>query len=139
MTEPGKLFQPTKAVSTLTGFTKNVTKAWIEAVKDLTTDTIWIATGTVGDVIKIGKDIANIRTEPKPEWDQLFQPKKPIDELWNMWTKMIKSWVAIAGGWVSTGVNIAKKVLWAGTKLIKKGLGIFWWKRKPSEKNDWLG
>lgn len=125
MTEPGKLFQPTKAVSTLAGLTENVTKAWVEAVKGLTTDTIWIATGAVGDVMNIGKDIANIRTEPKPEGDQLFQPKKPIEELWNIWTKVIKSGVALAGGGVETGVNIAKKVLWAGTNILKKWIGIF--------------
>ena len=133
MTEPGILFQPTKAVSTLTGLTGNITKAWTEVVKDLATDTIGIATGTVGDVMNIGKDIANIRTEPNPQCAQLFQPNRPIAELWSIGTKVIKSGVALASGGVETGVNITKKLLGTGTNIIKKGLGIFGKKKGETE------
>lgn len=125
MTEPSKLFQPTKAVSTLWGLVKNAAGAGIEWAKDLATDTISLATWAVGDVVNIWKDIANIRTEPKTEGDQLFQPKKPIEELGSIWSKVIKSWVALAGWTVGAGVNVAKKVVGAGTNILKKWIWIF--------------
>jgi hypothetical protein len=33
--------------------------------------------------------------------------------------------MAIAGGGVGAGANVVKKVIGAGTEILKKGLGIF--------------
>jgi hypothetical protein len=48
-----------------------------------------------------------------------------LEELTSIGSKVLKSWVALAGGTVGTGANIVKKVIWTGTELLKKGLGIF--------------
>ena len=134
MTEPSNLFQPTKAVSTLGSFAKNIGSAGIEGAKDLATDSITLATDTIWDISNIGKDVANIWMEPKPVGEWLFQPKKPLNDLSSLWSKVIKSWVAIVGGTASTGVNVAKNVVKAWTNLLKKGLWIFWKKDEGEEK-----
>ncbi|MDR2190933.1 MAG: hypothetical protein LBP53_07360 [Candidatus Peribacteria bacterium] len=90
MAEPGKLFQPTKAVATLGGFAKDVAVAGVESAKTLATDTIGLATGAVGDMLQMGKDVANIWTEPQTG-EGLFQPKKPLEELTSIGSKVLKS------------------------------------------------
>jgi hypothetical protein len=54
-----------------------------------------------------------------------MQPARPISELSNIWGKLIKSWAILATSTVWTGVNVAKKLLWAGEKLLKKWLEAF--------------
>ncbi|GHV21231.1 hypothetical protein FACS1894176_10970 [Bacteroidia bacterium] len=76
MAEPGKLFQPTKTVSTL----GNLVGASVEGVKNLANDTIGLATEAVGDIKKTGSDLANVRIEPKSDGG-VMQPARPISEL----------------------------------------------------------
>ncbi|MDR2540616.1 MAG: hypothetical protein LBD11_02245 [Candidatus Peribacteria bacterium] len=79
MAEPGKLFQPAKTVSTL----GNIVGASVESVKNLAADTVGLATGTVENIMKTGSDLANVRTEPKPDGG-VMQPARPISELSNI-------------------------------------------------------
>jgi hypothetical protein len=94
MAEPGKLFQPTKAISTLGGFAKDVAGAGLESAKALAGGSVDIATGAVGDVVKIGKEVTDIWTTPSAgpkEGEGLFQPQKPIEELASIGSKVLKS------------------------------------------------
>ena len=126
MAEPSNLFQPTKAVSSLGNFAKNLGTASIEGAKDIASNTVDLATNVVGDISNIWKDITNIRVDPKPVGEWLFQPKKPLEDLSSIGTKVIKSWVAIVWGTVSTGANVAKNIVKSGTNLLKKWLWILW-------------
>jgi hypothetical protein len=56
-----------------------------------------------------------------------------LEELTSIGSKVLKSWIAIAGGWVGAGANVVKKVIGAGTNVLKKGLGIFKKKDSTSE------
>jgi hypothetical protein len=78
--EPSQLFQPTKAISTLGDFTKNVASFGVESVK-----------GTVQDVVGIGKDVGAIWSEPSTDGSGLFQPSKPLGTLANIGGKVLKS------------------------------------------------
>jgi hypothetical protein len=94
MAEPGKLFQPAKAVSTLSNLVGNAATAGMESAKTLVTDSIGIATGAVGDLTNIGKEVADIWTEPSAgpkAGEGLFQPHKPLEELTSIGSKIIKS------------------------------------------------
>jgi hypothetical protein len=94
MAEPGKLFQPVKAVSTLGSLVGNVATAGVESAKTLVTDTIGVATGAVGDVVKIGKEVTSIWTEPSagPQAGAgPFQPHRPLEELTSIGSKVLKS------------------------------------------------
>jgi hypothetical protein len=70
VSEPSQLFQPTKAISTLGGLGKDVANFGIESVKD-----------TVHEVVGMGKEVVNIRSEPNPNGKGLFQPTKPLETL----------------------------------------------------------
>jgi hypothetical protein len=94
MAEPGKLFQPQKAVSTLSNLVGNVATAGMESAKTLATDTLGVATGAVGDIMNIGKEVATIWTEPSAgpkAGEGLFQPHKPLEELTSIGSKVLKS------------------------------------------------
>jgi hypothetical protein len=117
MAEPWKLFQPTKAISKLGALTSTS----IEGVKTLATDTMGLATGAVGDIMKTSSDLVNVRSKPKPDGG-VMQPARPLSELSNIGGKIVRSWAILASGTVGTGVNIAKKILWAGKNLLRKGL-----------------
>jgi hypothetical protein len=68
ISEPSQLFQPTKAVSTLGSFTKEVASFGVDTVK-----------GSVQGVMDTGKNVAAIWAEPSGDGGGLFQPKKPLE------------------------------------------------------------
>ncbi|MDR0607483.1 MAG: hypothetical protein LBG52_03880 [Candidatus Peribacteria bacterium] len=55
----------------------------VEGIKNLATDTMGLATGTIDEIRKTSSDFANVRTTPKTDGG-VMQPARPLSELSNI-------------------------------------------------------